>query len=258
MEYDKFDLDSRFLSGAPSLIAVFSKPEHFTDENILKIKTVDPIAEVRVDKLVDPTNYNVTEYLEALSDMPIILTNRRKEEGGDWELDESFRINNLLCYLDKVNAVDIEIESESAENVINIVQSAGKVAIASYHDFNEAETNDLSRLNTKLHEVTEKALEDLCADYVKIAVKVDSEEELAELTKFSCDMLYSPVSVIPMGKAAKAARIFFAVLNKKFTYCSIDNEEVAPGQVNLFEMDRYLYTLDANYFANLIYKLLAK
>jgi len=98
------------------------------------------VIELRIDLLKDEERRieEVKEFVSRLT-MPVIVTNRKKEEGGSFTGTEEERIAMLSSILDtaKVDAVDLEFSSRTAGRtaVIEKAKSLHIPIIFSFHDF---------------------------------------------------------------------------------------------------------------------------
>ncbi|HID28293.1 MAG TPA: type I 3-dehydroquinate dehydratase, partial [Methanosarcinales archaeon] len=96
------------------------------------------LLEIRIDLLQKDTANEIRGIFGSIKNagkLPIIATNRRKEEGGSWKGKEKDRIELLLSVLNLADAIDIELKAESKDSVIKEVKSANKTIIVSFHDF---------------------------------------------------------------------------------------------------------------------------
>jgi 3-dehydroquinate dehydratase-1 len=131
--------------------------------------------------------------------------------------------------------VDVEIASEIAGDVIRAARGAGKLAIASFHDF--AKTPGAEALA----DVVGRGRA-LGANVVKIATKVADRNDVRSLARLLVDPSDIGLIVIGMGDAAIATRVLFPALGSLLTYAHAGNA-TAPGQIPLVEMQQLLRQL---------------
>ncbi len=195
-----------------------------------KIKTVGAdLYEVRVDY------FEGFEDIEALAEMrgKLILTPRRKEEGGVREFDEEERLELYKRLINlKPAYIDVELRSEIAPDVLELARKKRVGTILSYHNFSGTPT--FGELIGILDE-----MEELDPDVIKIVTTANSLKDNVRLIR-----LYEHaenVVAFCMGPLGKVSRVFSALM-APFTYASVGNE-VAPGQLGVEELKSILGVL---------------
>lgn len=168
------------------------------------------------------------EKTELKSKLPIIATNRAKIEGGGFEGSEEERIKILLAMLDLASAVDIELKSKKRDLVLKIAREKELTAIVSYHNFNETPSS------SKLRKILKKAL--ATGDIAKVAVMVNSYEDVIRMQKLSLEFKGKPICIITMGELGRHFRAIAPIYGSKLVYGSID-EKTAPGQLSVWELN---------------------
>ena len=123
----------------------------------------------------------------------------------------------------------MEIASPIARTAIEAARIAGKLAIASFHDFER--TPDARSLAGRV-----EAGRALGADVVKIAAQVRGAADLRTLARVLVerDDAGPGLIVIGMGDAGVASRVLFPALGSLLTYASAGTQ-TAPGQLALDE-----------------------
>jgi len=175
------------------------------------------------DKMVD----NFKAYRRHGS--PIILTIRKKSEGGMIELTPVERKKLFKALIPYSDAVDIEISSGSlVKDVVAEARKHDKKVIMSFHDFKS--TPD----DKKLMEVVKKAQKSK-ADMVKIATNVRTQEDLRSLGRVL--LKEEDIIVIGMGKKGVATRTLFPILGSLLTYGTI-GASTAPGQLSVKDLKK--------------------
>lgn len=189
------------------------------------------ILELRLDLISDDPNQILKE-LKALG-LPIIITNRMKEEGGAWTGSEHMRIQELVSLIPHADAVDIELGAKERELAIKTAKNTGKKVIISTHDFQ----------NTPDIKVMEDYIErsfDAGADIAKLAVTPHTLDDVLHLLDVT---LHSsgPVCTIAMGDIGKHSRAISPIYGSVMTYGYVDIP-VAPGQLRVDEL-KYILKL---------------
>ncbi len=199
------------------------------------------VIELRIDLLEggEKSVEKVKEFVAMLS-IPIIVTNRKKEEGGSFAGTEEERIGMLNNILEtaEVDAVDIEFFSP-AEVKSEIIEEAKRLSIPvifSFHDFKGMPSReDILRIIASIYEeggsiakiaVTPKTLSDALL-LLDITHKVSSEGKL--------------LVTIGMGPVGRHLRVIAPLYGSALTYGFIEGKEgVAPGQLSVKELKSIL------------------
>ncbi len=162
---------------------------------------------------------------------PVVLTCRRKEDGGRWDRTEEERLMLLRTAISMgVEYVDLE------EDIASKVPRYGKTKrIVSLHNF-EGTPENLESLHAELAK--------LDADIVKIAAQANSFSDtirMLELMKSAS----VPTIGISMGDCGTPSRILATRFGAPFTFCVFNTErKVAPGQLS-FDQMRNIYRADS-------------
>jgi 3-dehydroquinate dehydratase-1 len=202
------------------------------------------VIELRIDLLEDEERRieKVKEFVSMLT-MPVIITNRKKEEGGSFTGTEEERIAMLSSILGttEVDAVDIEFSS-SAVVKTRIVEKARSLHIPiifSFHDFKGMPSrSEFVKLITRMYEeggsiakiaVTPKTFSDAL-------LLLDLTHELSREGKL--------LAAIGMGPVGRHLRVIAPLYGSVLTYGFIEgDEEVAPGQFSVKELRSMLNKL---------------
>ncbi len=196
------------------------------------------IIELRLDLLddADRSIAKVKEFVAQLK-MPVIVTNRRKEESGSFAGTEVQRIVMLNDILETgmVNAVDIEFYSPEAGKSV-IVAKAKSLhipVIFSFHDFyGMPSRSDILNTIAGMYEeggsiakiaVTPKTISDAL-------LLLNLTHELATEGKF--------LITIGMGAIGRHLRVIAPLYGSVLTYGFIEGEGVAPGQFSVKALRR--------------------
>ena len=168
--------------------------------------------------------------------MPLLATIRSAAEGGGWKGPEAERLALFRALLPRVDAVDVEIASEIARDVVAAARGAGKLAIASFHDF--AKTPDAAALA----DVVARGRA-LGADVVKIATAVAGPGDVRSLARLLVDHGRHRADRDRHGRRAPSRRaLLFPALGSLLTYAHA-GDATAPGQIPLAEMQSLLRRL---------------
>lgn len=186
------------------------------------------VAELRVDLWASFAVEHVLATLERFAGVPTLATVRHADEGGGFRGPEPERLALYRALLPRVDAIDVEVASEIGAAVIAAARDAGRLAIASFHDF--AKTPDPAALGAVV--ARGRALG---ADVVKIATAVAGPEDLRVLARLLLEHEDVGLVVIGMGARGAASRVFFPLLGSLLTYASA-GAETAPGQLALGDL----------------------
>src|SRR3989338_4043914 len=189
------------------------------------------MVELRIDYL---EKFDGVQEIIQSSPVPLIVTFRRKENGGLFEGNEKLRIETLNQAIKSgADYVDIELDAKDINQVIKTAKENNCQVIVSQHDFNS--TPEIKTMQKWLVQASK------LGDIVKIVPKANSTEDaekvivLLEIAR----QLNIPIVSFAMGEKGKNTRALSIVFGSKWTYCSIDNA-VGPGQVSIKEMKEVL------------------
>jgi 3-dehydroquinate dehydratase-1 len=194
------------------------------------------ILELRIDLLKDEER--TVEKIKAFTaklQKPLIVTNRRKEEGGAFAGTEAQRINLLTTILETatVNAVDVEFFSPDPgkSEVVTKAQSLRIPIIFSFHDFNSTPSRpELLQIVTGMYKEG--------GNIAKIAVTPRTLSDALLLLQLTHDLTQEEkfVVTIGMGPIGRHLRVITPLYGSVLTYGFIEGEAVAPGQLSVNEL----------------------
>jgi 3-dehydroquinate dehydratase-1 len=193
--------------------------------------------EVRLDLLHDEdrTSSQISEFITTLH-LPVIITNRKREEGGAFPGTEEARIALLRSILESVEvaAVDLELTSpEPGKSALVAIASSRQVPIIfSVHDF----IGMLPR--TELESIIARMFDE-GASVAKLAVTPKTLSDALELLKLTHELTESGkrVAVLGMGPVGRHLRLVAPLYGSLLTYGYIEGEvAVAPGQFSVREL----------------------
>lgn len=196
---------------------------------IKKASQFADLVEIRVD-------YLKTVSLAPLLDSrykPVIVTNRRGEEGGQYKGEERNRLAVLQEAVDlEADYIDVELTTERSFLRRLIRNKGGTQVVLSFHDFHR--TPSLKELQRLFDQITR-----LGADVIKIVSFARSWEDnlsILSLIPFARKRRQKIVTFC-MGEKGKISRIFSPFLGAAWTYASLRRDKAsAPGQMTAGEM----------------------
>ncbi len=158
---------------------------------------------------------------------PIVITCRRREDGGRWEKTEDERLMILRSAI--ASGVDfVDLEEDIAESV---PRYGSTKRIISHHNF-ERTPEDLEEVHARL-----AALD---ADVVKIATLANSFTDCIRMMRLA-ETADVPTIGICMGDIGVVTRILALRFGAPFTYTTLSSDrKIAPGQIP-FETMRDVY-----------------
>lgn len=178
--------------------------------------------ELRLDLLDEP---KLPNDLSWLGELPLLLTARRHEEGGqrpDWSAAQ--RSTALLQSLHTAAGIDIEVASiDEMRDVINRAQDLHIPWIASFHDFQGFPDH------ATIVSAAERARLAGAAVF-KLAVTLSSPEQLGALAAVQQTNFGLPVACMGMGPLAVVSRLLCAQCGSVLNYGYLGGEPTAPGQ----------------------------
>ena len=164
---------------------------------------------------------------------PMIVTHRRKEEGGKYKGRERKRLSVLQEAIDLgADYIDVELASEKSSLQGLIRNKEGTQVILSFHDFRR--TPSAKELQSLFGQMVR-----LGADVIKIVSFAGSWEDnlsILSLIPFAKARRRKIVAFC-MGEKGKISRLFSPFLGAAWTYASLSRGKAsAPGQLTVKEM----------------------
>ncbi|MBA5941915.1 MAG: type I 3-dehydroquinate dehydratase [Methanophagales archaeon] len=208
------------------------------------------LIELRIDRLgmEESSIEKMKEFVSLLKvkmpiPVPVLITNRKKEEGGSFIGSEDERIGMLSSILDtvEVDAIDIEFSSSAADRK-KIVEKAKRLhipVIFSFHDFNGMPgRSELLNLIARMY--------DEGGSIAKIAVTPETFRDALSLLSLTDELSREGklLAAIGMGPVGRHLRVIAPLYGSVLTYGVIEGEEeVAPGQFSVKELRSILKRL---------------
>ena len=209
----------------PRIVGSFGSPLDLRDAHASDVSQACDIAEIRLDLLASSPNGSPgSSAWNHLSEIPLLFTARRIEEGGALALDASARMDLLHKALGQAAWIDIEVASIHEMGDLLKELAEWKIPwIASYHDFKKLPETAV------LIEAAQQAMA-AGADVFKAAAKLTSPGDLARLAEFQLTDHGLPVATMGMGPLAPVSRLLCAQCGSVFNYGYLGKTPTAPGQ----------------------------
>jgi 3-dehydroquinate dehydratase-1 len=227
------------LGAIPRVVGVVSQPA--TLERLAAGTERDcDVVEVRLD-LIGPDTPRTPRarggWLESAQaiearGLPIIVTIRLAEEGGQWKQSDESRLALFEEALRHLSAADIELRSPLVERVSVLARRHQRALIVSHHDFAKTPSAD------ELKQIMTKAAK--FGSVVKVATLTTTEADVATLRSLFHENFPFALCVLGMGPLGAQTRVEFPKLGSCLTYGYLD-APVAPGQVSARELMRQLH-----------------
>lgn len=187
------------------------------------------ILELRIDLLDSDAHLALQDIKK--TGLPVIITNRMKQEGGAWKGSEDERIRTLISFLPMADAVDIELCTKDRDAVVKKTRDAGKTVIISTHDFQKTPGND----------VMKGIFRDSFAagaDIAKLAVMPNLLSDVLRLFEITLEE-EGDVCTIAMGETGRHSRVVAPLYGSVMTYGHVE-KATAPGQLRVDELKQIL------------------
>lgn len=196
------------------------------------------LVELRVDGLRDQTGW---EKLLLRAEVPMILTNRPKREGGGFKGSEETRVELLLEGIARgVACIDVELSTPKLlrEHVVEQAKKSKVTVLMSHHDF--ALTPSIETLIGIV-----KRLAEAGCDIAKIVTFAKEPRDAIIVLDFltqAQDVVDVPVMAFAMGDAGRVTRIVAPLFGSPITYAAAGGA-TAPGQLDVEVTKRLLHEL---------------
>ncbi len=174
--------------------------------------------------------------------IPKILTFRRKQEGGQYNLSQNERLEVLRHLIEiKPDYLDIEINSESTvlKNIIDLAYDNSVKLIFSYHDFEKSVTYEetaelLNRFDEKLENELSIDLYKIIESVFKIISTAQVFDDNVQILNVCKKLSQQGTRFVcfAMGEQGILSRIMCVKFGSLWTYGSL-KEKTAPGQIKI-------------------------
>ncbi len=232
-------MGSVLLGARPQIAAILERGIDKAELKALHQQGVD-VLELRVDSFEGGVAGAET-FLNELDSIwrqrfALLLTIRETEAlRGETRLAAFQRLTPL------VDAIDVEFEASDRERLAQVAHSAGRLALLSTHDFENAPGDEA------LAAVIAEARR-LRAAAAKIAVFVGETQDLQRLFRLLTTTQPLPLIVIAMGEIGMISRLAAPFLGSLYTYGYLERPN-APGQLSVAELNELLLRFSPDYRA---------
>ncbi|MDR1470824.1 MAG: type I 3-dehydroquinate dehydratase [Spirochaetaceae bacterium] len=216
---------------------------------IEKYRKYIDLVELRVDCLDPVERFDLRPFPEQ-ADLPVILTIRRKEDGGNWCGGESTRITLLakgLAFAQtdrRRNFAYVDIEEDlSVPGIEEVARAFGTRIIRSFHNIRGTDSDLTAKIRG------------LCRfgdEIAKVAVMANTLSDVQRLWRAAKDLQNREKILISMGPLGAGTRILADRMGSSFTYTSAKDElgfpQAASGQIDPKELVEcyHFRSLDGN------------
>lgn len=196
------------------------------------------LLEVRIDLFKKIRMANLKKDLVTIRKkikLPVILTLRRKDEGGGRNYSGKERLKILKSLMPLTEAVDIELRSKNIiEDVIREAKRKRKKVLVSYHNLVETPRDK------KLEDIICRAGE-LGANIIKIAARAKNKDDVIRLMNFGySSTCHQPLVFISMGRMGTViSRVVAPFFGSCLAYAYVD-KPAALGQLSVVKLKKRL------------------
>jgi 3-dehydroquinate dehydratase / shikimate dehydrogenase len=194
---------------------------------ILQNSLIDDIVEIRIDRIPD---LNLKRLLRTPRP-EVIITNRRKDEGG-YFTGTALEQLEILSEAIKLGADYVDVEFSWGSNIVGeIISRTGKTkVICSYHNYKET-PHDLKKVYNAIRKIN--------PDIIKIATMandISDNKLIFNLLQFA-KQYHQPTIAFCMGELGQISRILTGFYSGYLSFASLSDKDItAPGQLSIEEM----------------------
>ncbi len=214
----------------PICVAIGESDSKKMVEIAKKAKGKADLVEFRIDYSPSITENELKELIDCI-DVPIILTVRKREEGGKFTGTEEERVEVIKrCISAEPNYIDIELSSQYLNQIVAEAKKRNISIICSFHSFiNTPDKNFL------LKKVEKTVIVE--AEVVKVVTMAETFEDNLILLNLNEEAKKRGIEIVAfcMGAKGLISRVLCPFFGSKFTFASI-GDPTAPGQISLEEM----------------------
>ncbi len=196
------------------------------------------IIEIRLDLLGDPFSMEFHK-VSSCCNVPVIYTNRIKQEGGAFHGSEEQRLSLLERAIEAgADYIDIEFltDRDLLSGLMEKARGGGTKVIVSYHDFHGTPEED--QVNLLFSRMAETG-----PDVIKIVTMASDRTDFFRLAPaFRLAESHSiPLIAFCMGEHGRFSRVCSLFFGAFLTFASPDSGSVtAPGQIPIRKMQQIL------------------
>ena len=186
------------------------------------------LIEVRFDYMEDPGDPGI---LRVSTDLPLIATNRRSDQGGHSKMKEQDRVAVILKAVEAgFEYADLELNTPTLNELGSRVKALGGSLVISHHDFED--TPSAEELQITLCRMEENG-----ADVCKIIGTAQSPRDNLTYIGLFRSPRAGGLVCFGMGRDGILSRVLSPLAGGEFTYASShEGGGSAPGQLTLAEM----------------------
>jgi 3-dehydroquinate dehydratase-1 len=178
------------------------------------------MAELRIDAFRNVQGENFNDIISEAR-LPLIVTNRNRENRGQFPGDEESRLALLRsCLAAKPAFVDIEFftEDKNRMNLMNTARDNGVGVICSYHDFNGTPSPD------EIIDVYRR-ISNIKPDMVKMVFTTHTNKDALNILEATEALQNEKIlfTLFGMGKRGQITRMLCPLLGASLTYCALDS-----------------------------------
>ena len=194
------------------------------------------ILEVRVDLFPHLDSQHVVEEVKLLKryELPLIGTVRNQHESGKTNLATAQQEELYGKISPLVDAIDVDMDTAIAKNVVSVARRNQNTIIVSHHDFKGTPSD------SELRQILSRAT-DLGADIVKIATLAKNETDVVRLLQFTSAHRQKNLVAIAMGSTGSLSRLVFPLVGSLMTYTSVTPSDGQIPAKRLIEDLRFYY-----------------
>lgn len=195
------------------------------------------LAELRIDFLTDKSVDTIKSIISQ-SPLPLIVTNRNKEDGGRFPSgNENVRLQLLNSAIELRPAfVDIELHTNESDRsaILKNARKNGVGVICSYHDFKQT---------PKQNQII-KFYEDIAktgADVAKLVFTVNKKDDVQTIILATKQLSgeQMPFTLFGMGQTGQSSRLLCPMIGACMTYCALEPDlNNKLGQVSVKDTKR--------------------
>ncbi|MEM3692793.1 MAG: type I 3-dehydroquinate dehydratase [Candidatus Bathyarchaeia archaeon] len=190
------------------------------------------LVEVRLDYMA---SLDGIEGLPKASSLPLIATNRPKDQGGKCALHEHDRLASLLMAAKHgFDYVDVELTVKGLKGIIHELKEYGAKPIVSFHDFEGTPPKE------RLKEIIAQELEAGAEVCKLVTMARDMADNLSCLSILAEEGKRMKIVCFAMGSLGFLSRALSPLFGAYFTYASLGKGlETAPGQWSLRDLKTF-------------------
>lgn len=205
----------------PLVAGSFGNAKSLAETPVEEARGACDLLEIRLDLLEQPE----TRPWSHLSELPILFTARRGDEGGAGNLTAESRSGLLEAILAEASLIDVELAS--AGEMSGLLEKAAALRVpwvASWHDF-DGRADSFGKIPAMAEQAARAG-----AVCFKAAVRLHQIDDLSKLAGLLTQEHPLPLSLMGMGPLAPVSRLLCAQYGSVLNYGYLGDAPTAPGQ----------------------------